>query len=340
VTAEPIEQHDETAALVPAAQPGTLLGTRCDVPRDLDQMLRLAEIVSRANLLPDHLRGKESNVVAIMIAARALDLPLWQGIQELHMVDGKIGMSANLMRALWLRAGHGFRVVERTGERAVVEITRKGCDPYEVAYELQDAVDAGLCQLKDGKPWARSSKGNPLNWEKYTKNMLIARATSTGLREVGSDILLGFYTPDELSEGAVSPELEVRIEPALTAEDIEAARKADAEHWAQACSEIAATETKEALRDLWHRFNKVDLLDLPYQPEGGATLRQKIDARLAELEASAGEVQADGDRDPDDERPVEDVELPLGEVECSNCDGTGKVEDLFCGSCNGTGGAA
>lgn len=312
VTAEPTETTD----LVPAQQ-GTLLGARTDVPHDLDQMLRLADVVCRAGLLPQHLRNNPSNVVAIMIASRALDLPLWQGIQELHSVDGKIGMSANLMRALWLRAGHGFRVVERTDEHVVVEATRKGCEPYAVEYTMDDARTANL-----------AGKGN---WSKYPKQMMVARATSTCLREVGSDILLGFYTPDELSEGSVSPELDVRIEPALTAEDIAAAEQADREAWAEACGEIAVAADKDTLRDLYRKYNAVDLLGVEYD---GTTLAQKIEQRAAELDIEQQSAETEDEVEVEDPDPDQ---LALdGSTRCGKCT-EGRVGDYACGHCNGSG---
>jgi hypothetical protein len=178
---------------------------RCDVPNTLADRMQLAEVLSSASILPDHLRGKPGNVLALQMAATALDIPFFTAAQELHLVKGKVGQSALLMRALVVRDGHRFLTLETTATRAVVQIHRKGeAEPRTaVDFTIEEAAGSGLVKLKDGKPFARDKNGDPLPWEGRTRDMLLARATSRVVRLDAPDVLAGFgYTPDELAEGA------------------------------------------------------------------------------------------------------------------------------------------
>src|SRR5207342_2606352 len=66
-------------------------------------------------------------------------------------------------------------------------------------WTLDDAVTAGLCELRNGRPYSRSSKGEPQAWEKYPRAMLRSRAVAEAVRTVCPEVLHGaIYTPEEL----------------------------------------------------------------------------------------------------------------------------------------------
>lgn len=157
-----------------------------DVPDQFEQRMHMARVFAESDLLPGHLRGKPANVLIILEGARALDVAAFWGLQSMYVVDGKLTMSAELMRGLVLRAGHQFRVIERTDKIATIEIIRHDDPrPYTVSFTAREAELAGLT----GKT----------NWKRYPKAMLVARATSTGVRDHCPDVLFGVvYTPDEL----------------------------------------------------------------------------------------------------------------------------------------------
>ena len=161
-----------------------------EVPGNFAEQMHMATVLAESTLLPAHLRGRPANVLLILQGARALDVSAFWALQSMHVIEGKLGMSAELMRGLAVRAGHQVRVVERTEDRAVIEIKRKDRDtPYTAEFTWKDAIAAKL-QDKD-------------NWKKYRKSMLVARATSIAMRDECPDVLFGVvYTPDEL--GAVT----------------------------------------------------------------------------------------------------------------------------------------
>lgn len=157
-----------------------------EVPASFDQQMHMATVLAESSLLPAHLRGKPANVLVVLQGARALDISAFWAFQSMHVVDGKLGLAAELMRAMVIKAGHQFTVIERTAHRAVVEIKRKDKErPYRAEFTADDAKTAGLT----GKD----------NWKKYFKSMLVARATSIGVRDECPEVLFGMvYTPDEL----------------------------------------------------------------------------------------------------------------------------------------------
>ena len=164
---------------------------RTEVPASFNEQMHMARVLSDSNLLPAYLRGKPANVLVILQGARALDVSAFWALQSMHVIEGKLGMAAELMRALVIRAGHSIRVVERSDKRAVVEIKRSDRDtPYRAEFTIEDARNAKLLG-KDGS-----------GWSKYPKSMLVARATSIAVRDECPDVMFGVvYTPEEL--GAV-----------------------------------------------------------------------------------------------------------------------------------------
>lgn len=164
----------------------TEVAVRSDVPASLADQMTLAEQLSKTTLLPTHLQNKPANVLGIMYAANALGIPLWQAMQSMQVINGKVGISADLARALILGHGHSFRVVESTDQTATVEIVRAGdTHVHSGTFTKQDAMTAGL--------WGKGA------WATYPKAMLVARATMLLGRQCCADVLMGMsYTPEEL----------------------------------------------------------------------------------------------------------------------------------------------
>lgn len=158
-----------------------------NVPASFAEQMEMARVFAASSLLPVHLRGKPENILVILDGARALDVPSFWAFQSMYVVDGKLTLSAELMRALVRRAGHKFRVKESTGKKAVVSIVRSDDPEFEFISEFT-MDDAKIAELS-GKS----------NWKKYPKAMLLARATAQAVRGHCDDVLFGVvYTPEEL----------------------------------------------------------------------------------------------------------------------------------------------
>lgn len=164
----------------------TELALRSDVPGTLTDQMELARVLSTSQLLPSHLAGKPANVLSIMFAAHALGIPLWTAIQGMQVINGKVGINADLARALILNRGHSFRVVESTTEKATVEVVRKG----------EEYVHSATFTIEDARTAHLAGKGA---WVTYPLAMLVARATTLVARQACADVLAGMsYTPEEL----------------------------------------------------------------------------------------------------------------------------------------------
>lgn len=171
--------------------------------RSLDEAYRLSQNLAISQMLPRDLRGKPSDVLAMLLYGQELGLGPMQSIQTIYVVEGRPSMSAQLWRALVRRAGHKVRIVERIHNKAcTVEIVRSDDPdhPHQETFTLDDAVQTGKVQIVDGKPRARSKDGKPLPWELFTDDLLAARATARGCRFACPEVALGFYADEEAAD--------------------------------------------------------------------------------------------------------------------------------------------
>ena len=133
-------------------------------------------------------RGRREECFAIALRAHEVGIPIMQALGgDLFIIDGKVGMSAESMRALVVRAGHRIEVVETGAE--TVTLTGHRADSATLAtvtWTIDEARAAGL--VRPGS-----------SWTKYPSAMLIARATSALCRLVFPDVIRGVsYTAEEL----------------------------------------------------------------------------------------------------------------------------------------------
>lgn len=168
-----------------ALVPGEQRSTFDLVPSARDLAVNLA----KTEFVPTALRNRPDAIMACVLSGHELGVPPLQSLKQIHIIEGRPGLSAELMRALALREGHEvwFEATNNTsvticGKRAGTDNTTK------VTWTLDDAKKAGL----DGRQ----------NWRKYPRAMLIARATSELMRMSFPDVLAGFsYSMEELEDG-------------------------------------------------------------------------------------------------------------------------------------------
>jgi len=158
----------------------------------------LANSLAPADTLPAALRKKPADVLLAILSGRSLGLDPTQSLRAIHIIEGKVTLSADAMGALCKRSPlcEYLQCTETTDERATFVTQRKG-EPKltTMTFTLKQAENAGL-----------KGKGN---WKSYPAAMLRARALSGLCRLVYPDLLLGTYDPDELDreERDVTPTL-------------------------------------------------------------------------------------------------------------------------------------
>lgn len=242
-TAEPVEPAETPEPVVPdnpapavvneptddPGAPGVALAvvstSTLPEPSRWQQLVQMGETLCRANLVPGAMRGRPADVTLVLLAAHDLGIPSYQALAKLHVIEGRLTMSAELMVGLVLGAGHRLWPDPKNDRfSATAHAQRKG-DPHIVSilYTIDDAIAAGLVTLKDGAPFARSQSGKKLPWEQYTADMLWARAVSRAARRVFPDVLAGVtYTPEELGDASEWDEEEGDVETAAAAPNVDA----------------------------------------------------------------------------------------------------------------------
>ncbi|MFJ4637524.1 hypothetical protein ACIP69_18105 [Streptomyces hygroscopicus] len=180
-----------------ATAPSGALSLSAMSPRDA---WLFCESLADTPLLPDAYRRQPASVLWAMEYGRALGLDVVTTINTIHVIKGKPTQSADLMLSRAREAGHKVRIRQEPG-KCTVSIWRYDDPDFEnaITWTYDDAVTAGLCELRNNRPYSRSQKGEPQNWEKYPRAMLRARAIAECVRSACPEVLHGaIYTAEEL----------------------------------------------------------------------------------------------------------------------------------------------
>jgi hypothetical protein len=153
----------------------------------LDEAYRLSQALATANLMPNTLRGKPADVLAILLYGQDLGLSPMQAVQGIYVVNGRPSLSAQTWLALARQRGHRVTVREHTDDRCTVHFRRGDSgEEHTSTFTYEEAQRANLAS-KDV-------------WKQYRRNMLLARAVANGMRFIAPEVALGFNTPDEAEE--------------------------------------------------------------------------------------------------------------------------------------------
>lgn len=163
--------------------------------QEMALLARVAQFVAvpTNEMCPSWARGKPGAVFSAFLAASALtgkrdpNELIVLALKHVYVVNGKVGTSASLMRAIVRTKGHKVEILEKTNDVCTLKGTRADTGETEtVTWAMEDAEMAGL--VKPGGAWAT-----------YPRRMLYARATSELADSLFPDVLAGFsYTPEEV----------------------------------------------------------------------------------------------------------------------------------------------
>jgi|GEM_PF-6591239 len=161
------------------------------VPTSTDAAIKLAKYVSESGLAPRALNTPQKVFTAMAFGAELGMTPM-QSLSNIHVVEGKPGLSADMLIALVRQSGAAayFREIESTTERCTFATARADDPDHEVrrTWTMEDARRAGLT----GKA----------NWKSYPRPMLRARAGAELARAVYPEVCAGVYVPEELTDSA------------------------------------------------------------------------------------------------------------------------------------------
>ena len=180
-----------------------LVSTRATLPTaasaSLDVEFRKAQALAKAgDLLPRGYRNNPGAIILIQQWANARGIDTVTAIQTVSFIDGRPVVDATMQRAMAEREGVRVKIVSADRDQATVEISRNGEVLGSTTYTMQDARDAGLDTKR--------------NWKQNPVDMLVARATTRGIRWHAPSVMLGTYTEDEAEQfdtiAVVAPEAE------------------------------------------------------------------------------------------------------------------------------------
>ena len=178
----------------------------------LQQVVGLAEAISDSPFVPDGLRGSVPAVAAAILTARELGVPPMTGLANIHLIKGKTGLTALLMRALIQSKGHQWEDVEVSDTRCVLRGRRRGETEWTEASFNADQAKRANIQL------------NP-----YPQDKLYARATVRLARRKFADVIAGMpYSAEELEDGELDQLAETTEQPAVAATAQRTARRRQA----------------------------------------------------------------------------------------------------------------
>lgn len=120
-------------------------------------------------------------------AGAELGISPFASVNGLHIIQGKVTLSAGLIATLIKRSGkYNYRVTKHTTEVCEATFYENGEECGVSGFTIEDAKLAGLMS-------------NPM-WNKYRRNMLFARMISNGAKWYCADVFGGpVYTPDEIN---------------------------------------------------------------------------------------------------------------------------------------------
>lgn len=193
----------------------------------------LAQKIAKTEFVPKGLRDKPDAVMAAVLFGHEHDLGPMQALQHIHVVDGKTGCSAELMRAMVARAGHTVRFVEYGADKVTLQGRRSdNGDEMSITWTMEDAQRA---QLTGKDPW-----------KKYPRTMLANRATSELCRMLFPDVILGLdYVAEEIDGQIVMDEAPL-VDP-VSGREAQPDRIVDAEIVEPARAPRAAEEASEEI---------------------------------------------------------------------------------------------
>jgi len=153
----------------------------------LPAIVDLARSVCLTDFVPESLRDNVAATAAAIMYGREVGLPPMTALSNVNVIKGKPGLSAVIMRAQVLAAGHEMRQDESNSALCKMSGRRRGTDYWQtVTYTIDDAKLAGH-----------------LRNEQYTKNprrMLRARATSELCELMFADVVRGMPSLEELED--------------------------------------------------------------------------------------------------------------------------------------------
>lgn len=157
-------------------------------PKDLEEALRFAEILSKSNIIPKDFAGNPGNILVAIQWGMELGLQPMQAMQNIAVINGRPSLWGDAVIGLVKSSPLCEYVNEEVSDEiAVCRVKRRGEPEQSRSFTKLDAKAAGLL-----------GKAGP--WTQYPKRMMQMRARSWALRDVFPDVLRGMPVAEEVMD--------------------------------------------------------------------------------------------------------------------------------------------
>lgn len=158
-------------------------------PKNLEEAMKMAELIAKSDLAPPAYRNKPGNVLIAVQMGAELGVPPMQSLQNIAVINGKPGIYGDMGKAILQKNGCQIHIDDislvRQNEIAKCIIKRSGHPTVERTFSVQDAKDAGL--------WGKAGA-----WTNYKWRQLTWRAFWFAARDIASDLLKGMNGVEEI----------------------------------------------------------------------------------------------------------------------------------------------
>lgn len=173
----------------------TLVQPKDDFSSALMEIEQTDKMCSLLMKTPHYQKMGQEGIFAIVSKAKSLGVnPLEALNGGLYFVQGKVGMSSEMMASLIRQAGHSIVKDEKSNNTVCILKGKRAdnSDTWTITFSMEDAKRAGIAKMM---------------YDKYPAIMLYNRAMSMLARQLFPDVIKGAgYTHDELREIARSKE--------------------------------------------------------------------------------------------------------------------------------------
>jgi hypothetical protein len=237
----------------------------------------LGNVLAKSGFFTDS--KSEAQAAVKVMAGEELGIGPVAAMTGIHIVKGKVTLSANLIAGQIKRSGrYDYRVTRLDGTGCVIEFSQGGEKIGTSEFTADDAKAAGL--------WGQAGP-----WKAHPKNMLFARAMSNGAKWYCPDVFAAgpVYTPDELGAEVDGETGEVLSLPS-EAPAVDPSREVIVSR----ARELRGGMTKEFLAAVMQDagISSEDLLDDEVYQRAKDAMHAAVDARAAD--AIARQSQGEG----------------------------------------------
>jgi len=173
-----------------------LVANNAFVPANIEEAMRLSDILSKSQLVPKQYQNKAEDVLVATMWGRELGLAPMQALQNIAVINGRPSVYGDAAMALVQASPHCEDIAETLegdgtpNPVAVCTAKRKGRAAVVARFSVDDAKRAGL--------WGKAGP-----WTQYPKRMLQMRARGFALRDAFPDVLKGLVTIEEAQDTPV-----------------------------------------------------------------------------------------------------------------------------------------